>query len=154
MLVHNCKAHTFRLSVMPPTLATVPITCFGSLSCVPFYILADAFFILASTCGHTSVDKHASRHDALWHFFHNHGRFARFGDFRKQLNCNSGYRVDHNGGVLEMTDLSRLDKCISIEIIWPSSSYAVAFRLPCPVALPHGGSRVGRHVFTIVWRLI
>ena len=55
--------------------------------------------------------EHGSRaywHHALWYFFHNDGRYKSFADFRKALNDKDGVRVDHVGGIPEVTDVGRL----------------------------------------------
>ena len=47
-------------------------------------------------------------HDCVWYHFHNRGKFKSYAHFRKALQYHNGYRVDHVGGMTEITDLHRL----------------------------------------------
>ena len=47
-------------------------------------------------------------HDALWYFFHNHGKFQCWSAFVKSLRAPNGHRVDHVGGNPAVVCLEKL----------------------------------------------
>ena len=47
-------------------------------------------------------------HDCLWYHFHNRGQFDSYAAFRMALKSKCGLRVDHMGGIPEVTNVNRL----------------------------------------------